>query len=197
MAIGKEWTTRQLREYIRKETQSANYRLIEYYSSETEPVKAVQDFEKRLKQLGTGNVEAEYIGLGLTYKTKAELLQQARALEEFKQFDIYTPPARFKLEKREEKQYKAFVKNRREIYGDEKQITRKEYRALVETMGALATGIQDFNLGSDTIVTIFKDTPKEKRVDIVKEFVDLARENKGAGLSQEQFVDKLRERLQI
>ncbi len=197
MVINKEWTTRQLREYIRKETQSANYKLIEYYASTTEPVKAVQDFEIRLKQLGTGNVKAEYIGLGLSRKTKAELLQQARALEEFKQFDIYTPPARFKLEKREEKQYKAFVKNRREIYGDERQITRKEYRALVETMGALATGIQDFNLGSDTIVTLFKDTPKEKRVDIVKEFVDLARENKGAGLSQEQFVDKLRERLQI
>ena len=205
LAISKEWTTRELREYIRQETQSANYKLIEYYASTTNPLPSVVKMEERLKRLGTDpkrktkfedNVP-KYIGLGLANKTKAELLMQARALEEFNQYDIFTPKAQFYLKKQEEKQYKAFVKNRREIYGDEKQITRREYRQLVETMGALATGIQDFNLGSDTIVTLFKDTPKEKRVDIVKEFVNLTRENKGAGLNQEQFVDRLRERLGI
>lgn len=205
MAIGKEWTTRELREYIREETQSANYKLIEYYASTTNPLPSVIKMEERLKRLGTDpkrktkfedNVP-QYIGLGLANKTKAELLMQARALEEFNQYDIYTPKAHFYLKQQEEKQYKKFVKNRRETYGDDKQLTRREYRQLVETMGALATGIQDFNLGSDTIVTLFKDTPKEKRVDIVKEFIELARENKGAGLTREKFTDKLRERLGI
>ena len=79
--IGSDWTTRQLREYIRNETQSINYKFMDYFASHEDPHPVVVSEFEKLKALGTGNVKAEYIGLGLSNKTKAELIQQARALQ--------------------------------------------------------------------------------------------------------------------
>lgn len=188
--IGNDWTTRELREFIRSETQSVNYKFIEYFGSNEDPHPVVvAEFEK-LKALGTGNVEAEYIGLGLTNKTKAELIQQARALQEAQKADIYTEEALAEIDEQEQQAYEKFRYN----YGFD--ISEDEYHDMVETMGALHGRITDSGLGSQELVKLYydvKDTPN--KYNFVQAFVDTQREARGSGWTTNKFIRSMRERL--
>ena len=192
--IGSDWSTRQLREFIRNETQSINYKFIDYFASHEDPHPVVvAEFEK-LKKLGTGNVEAEYIGLGLTNKTKAELIQQARALQEAQKADIYTDEAIHQYEEQEQKAYESFTQNMGANYGF--NFTQDEYHDFVEAMGSLGDKISNLGLGSAEMVALYneiKDTPK--RFDFVQTFIDVERETKGQGMTTTDFIDMMYDRL--
>ena len=193
--ISDQWTTRELRAYIREETENMNRRLIEYYASETNPNPVVNQLKMRLLELGTGAkenkpVEIQKIGLGLTNKTKSELLQQARALHEAINVDIYTPQGIRDYDEKEKQQYETFIKNRPALAG----MSLDEYHDLVEAFGALGTHVLE-EFGYEELAQIYYSTKGVKKLDLVEAVKDIKRETKGEGLDQTQLIDKLRERM--
>lgn len=187
--ISKDWTTRELKDFIRKETESVNYKMIDYLASHEEPNPVMTATFEKLKALGTGNVKAEYIGLGLSYKTKAELLQQARALQEANQADIYSDAAQKEYSEQEQAAYDTAI----DRYGID--MTQDEYHDFVEAMGALETHINNLGLGSREILMIFNDAGQDKKINLVEEFQNTRREMK-SGWTTKKFISRLRERMQ-
>lgn len=190
--ISDKWTTRELRSFIKETTQSINYKFIDYMQSEEKPNPiAIAEFEK-LKALGTGNVKAEYIGLGLTYKTKGELLVQARALQEAEQADFFTPEARREYKEKEKQAYTT-TKNK---YGFE--MSQEDYHNFVENMGALDEYIKNLGLGSKELLNTYYSAKKGKRVNFAKFFMEVKREKERdpeSIVTTDDFIDKLREKL--
>lgn len=187
--ISKDWTTRELKDFIRKETESVNYKMIDYLASHEEPNPVMTATFEKLKALGTGNVKAEYIGLGLTYKTKAELLQQARALQEANQADIYSDTALKEYSEQEQAAYDTAL----DRYGID--MTQDEYHDFVEAMGALETHINNLGLGSREILMIYNDAGQDKKINLVEEFQNTRREMK-KGWTTKKFISRLRKRMQ-
>lgn len=186
--ISDKWTTRELRSFIKETTQSINYKFIEYMQSEEKPNPiAIAEFEK-LKALGTGNVKAEYIGLGLTYKTKGELLVQARALQEADQADFFTPEAQREYSEKETAAYNT-TKAR---YGLD--MTQEEFHDFAESMGALDSYISNLGLGSKELLILYYEADSSKRVNFASYFMETKREAQ-AGWSTDDFIDVLREKL--
>ena len=193
--ISDQWTTRELRAYIREETANMNRRLIEYYASSTDPNPVVSQLKERLLALGTGvkenkPIEIQPIGLGLTNKTKSELLQQARALHEAINVDIYTPQGLREYGEKERQQYETFIKNRPALAG----MSLEEYHDLVEAFGALGTHVLE-EFGYEELAQIYYSTKGVKKLDLVEAVKDIKRETKGEGLDQTQLIDILRERM--
>lgn len=190
--ISDKWTTRELKSFIKDKTQSINYKFIEYIQSEEKPNPiAIAEFEK-LKALGTGNVNAEYVGLGLTYKTKGELLVQARALQEAEQADFFTPEAQRAYNEREEQAYTT-TKNK---YGFE--MSQEDYHNFVENMGALDEYIKNLGLGSKELLNVYYSAKEGKRVNFAKYFIEVKREKERdpeSIVTTDDFIDKLREKL--
>lgn len=189
--ISDKWTTRELRAYIKEETQNLNYRLIDYYASETNPNPVVDALKERLQKLGTGKVDKEkHIGLGLTYKTKAELLQQARVLHEAAQVDIYTPQGRKKYSAKETQAYKTFKRNRPAL----KNMTKAEYHDLVEAFGALGSHVLE-QFGYEELAQIYHSSKSKKRIDLVSTVKKVQKESAGKGWTTEQLIDEVRKEM--
>lgn len=190
--INKSWTTRQLKDFIRESTASMNYRLIDYYDSETEPNDVVEKLRQRLIELGTGKESKNgYIGLGLSYKTKAELLQQARALNEALKIDIYTPAGIREYEQKERQQYETFIKNRPALA----DMSIDEYHDLVEIFGSLGDHVLN-QFGYEELAEIYHSATSDKKLDMVKEVKDIERQYKASGgMVQTDIIDELRARL--
>lgn len=186
--ISDKWTTRELRAFIREETQSINYKFMDYIQSEEKPNPvAVAEFEK-LKALGTGNVKAEYIGLGLSHKTKGELLVQARALQEAKQADFFTPEAKREYSEKEEAAYNTTTAR----YGLD--MSQEDFHNFVESMGALDSYISNLGLGSKELLNLYYEADSSKRVNFASYFMETKREAQ-AGWTTDDFIDVLREKL--
>lgn len=190
--INDNWTTRELRSFIKEKTQSVNYKFIDYLQSKEKPNPiAIAELEK-LKALGTGNVNAEYIGLGLTYKTKGELLIQARALQEAEQADFFTPEAQREYNEKEEQAYTT-TKNK---YGFE--MSQEDYHNFVENMGALDSYISNLGLGSKELLNTYYSAKEGKRVNFAKYFIEVKREKERdpeSIVTTDDFIDKLRKKL--
>lgn len=191
--VSKDWTVKQLDEFIRKETESINRRLIEYYDSTTEISPVIEQMRLRLVELATGKEQRHGgIALGLKGKTKAEKLVQARALEEFMQADIYTPESLRENEEKFTAQYEAFIKNRPDM-----NLTKAEYKDLVETMGALGDHIVNM-WGSEEIASLYNDyrQAEEKPKDFISLMVDAMRDIKKNpppnGATKEDLIDHFR-----
>ena len=186
--ISDKWTTRELRAFIREETQTINYKCKDYLQSEEKPNPvAVAEFEK-LKALGTGNVKAEYIGLGLSNKTKGELLVQARALQEAKQADFFTPEAKREYNEKETAAYNTTTSR----YGLD--MSQEDFHNFVESMGALDSYISNLGLGSKELLNLYYEADSNKRVNFASYFMETKREAQ-AGWTTDDFIDVLREKL--
>lgn len=189
--ISEKWTTRELRAYIREETQNLNYRLIDYYESETNPNPVVDALKERLQKLGTGKTGKEKpIGLGLTYKSKSELLQQARALREAAQVDIYTPAGLREYERKEEQQYNTFIKNRPALAG----MSIDEYHDLVEAFGALGSHVLE-EFGYEELAQIYHSASADKKIDLVSTVKEVQKESRGQHWQQTDLIDSLRQKM--
>lgn len=186
--ISDKWTTRELRAFIREETQSVNYKFMDYIQSEEKPNPvAIAEFEK-LKALGTGNVKAEYIGLGLSHKTKGELLVQARALQEAQQADFFTPEAKREYSEKEEAAYNTTTAR----YGLD--MSQEDFHNFVESMGALDSYISNLGLGSKELLNLYYEADSSKRVNFASYFMETKREAQ-AGWTTDDFIDVLSEKL--
>ncbi len=189
--INDAWTTRELRAYIRKETQNMNYRLLDYYENVEKPNPLVTQIKANLVKLGTGKeIKNGFIGLGLTYKTKAELIRQARALQQSLKIDIYSTEGKRQYKEKEEKQFKAFINNRPALKG----MSQDDYHDMVEAFGALGNHVLE-SFGYEELANLYHSAKTNQKIDFVSIIVDMQKETKGAGLDQTQLIDRLREKL--
>ena len=187
------WTTRQTRDWIRRATQDLNK---EFYELQLAGVVIKKDnpllYQQRNKliELGTGKEYRGGVGLGLTYKTKSELIKQARALRETyniidnKDYQEYEPAL--------QQGYETFIANRPGI-----SMNIAQYKEMIETMGAFGEhALRNFG-NSEDYVESYDEARRQGKTDkqITDAMVDTIRETKGQGNTTEDVMDLLREKI--
>ena len=188
------WTTRELRDYIRKQTQQINADLYAMYESGQKPTKAVLREREKLIQLGTGRETKQgAIGLGLSHKRKSELLQQARALRDFESIDYESPTARRKYNEQIDKAYKEYAKRKRA--SGQPPLSKGSYVDFVETLGAVGDKVlQEF--GYESISEEYKNSSGKQRTNFLQAMVKVHNQLEGTGASGEDLIDALHNELQ-
>lgn len=188
------WTTRELRDYIRKHTQQINIDLYQMYEEGKTPTKAVLREREKLIQLGTGKeTRAGGIGLGLSNKRKSELIQQARAIRDFEAIDYESPTARRKYSSQIDKAYRKYSK-RKSATGQPK-LSKKAYVDFVETLGAVGDKVlQEF--GYESISEEYKNSTGKQRTNFLQAMIKVHKELEGTGASGEDLIDALHNELQ-
>lgn len=185
------WTTRELRAWIRRATQDLNR---EFYEIKVNGVDIEQDYpllyqqRNKLLQLGTrtGKEFRGGIGLGLTYKTKMELVKQARALRET--YNVMEGQQRGHDDNKQA--YKTFISNHPGF-----KLSYDEYLDMTETLGSMGTHLLDEYGNSDDFVDMYDEARDQNKSDkdITKAIVETNRESKGKGWTTEKMMDELRQ----
>ena len=157
-----DMTTRELRKEIRKRTAEINVRIMEYQEAVKQKIKKASKivergierlkeasaFEKVVRNKKTGETKHTgiyyvpkgkkgEIGLGLSYKSKAELQKQLAGLRRFETKDIETPQGQKEWSEKTEKQYETFRKRYRDI-------SKEEYEEMIDTMNIVKNTIKDY-----------------------------------------------------
>lgn len=182
-------TTKELKQRIRALTSQVNKKIVEYEKKGAKNI-PVNNAITRLKELGTGNTKAKQVGLGLTYKRKAELIRQYRELEYFESWDIFTPDGKRKIEAREQKAWESFSK-------DNPNINYDEWRNMVETFGAIGDSVLN-QFGSSNIVELYTELDDTGKTNLIHYMREIQKETAGNGgdlVTPEDMVDRLREML--
>ena len=202
MAKGKAWkdkTVKELQSEIRELTKQVNTRVASIKLTREMPkdVEQAVNYMKRLSGVKTGVDKTtrakQEIGLGLKGKRKAELILQARELSSFLRWDIESEEGLRQLEAREKTEWESFEKNH-------PGWTYEDWRKFVEVSGALGSDIIN-KFGSETIASDFLKRIRTNDVELtdgdkyIKAMMDSIKESEGAGLSQTELVDLLRDKL--
>lgn len=193
-------TTRELRAYIKELTPEVNERYKSYKEALTagamtdKPI--LEERRARLVALGTGKETKRGVGLGLTYKNKPELIQQARALEEFITLDVWTPAAQAEEETETKKAYESFKQTYLLKNATATTLNYEEYKDLTEAFGALGSHIVD-EFGAYNITKLYEEEDENQRIDLVHDIIEIKKESKGAGWTKEDLIDALREKLDL
>ena len=195
-----QMTTRELRAYIKELTPEVNERYKSYKEALTagamtdKPI--LEERYSRLVSLGTGKETKRGVGLGLTYKNKPELIQQARALEEFIALDVWTPAAQAEEETETEKAYESFRQSYLLKTETATTLNYEEYKDLTEVFGALGSHIVD-EFGAYNITKLYEEEDESQRRNLVHDINEIKKESKGAGWTKEDLIDALREKLDL
>ena len=202
MAKGKAWkdkTVKELQSEIRELTKQVNTRVASIKLTRELPkdVEQAVNYMKRLSGVKTGVDKTtrakQEIGLGLKGKRKKELILQARELSSFLRWDIESEEGLRQLEAREKTEWESFEKNH-------PGWTYEDWRKFVEVSGALGSDIIN-KFGSETIASDFLKRIRTNDVEstdgdrYIKAMMDAIKESEGAGLSQTELVDLLRDKL--
>ena len=202
MAKGKAWkdkTVKELQSEIRDLTKQANTRVASIKLTRELPkdVEQAVNYMKRLSGVKTGVDKTtrakQEIGLGLKGKSKAELILQARELSSFLRWDIESEEGLRQLESREKTEWETFERNH-------PGWSYEDWRKFVEVSGALGSDIIN-KFGSETIASDFLKRIRTNDVEstdgdkYIKAMMDSIKESEGAGLSQTELVDLLRDKL--
>ena len=202
MAKGKAWkdkTVKELQSEIRELTKQVNTRVASIKLTRELPkdVEQAVNYMKRLTGVKTGVDKTtrakQEIGLGLKGKKKTELILQARELSSFLRWDIESEEGLRQLEAREKTEWESFENNH-------PGWTYEEWRKFVEVSGALGSDIIN-KFGSETIASDFLKRIRTNDVEstdgdkYIKAMMDAIKESEGAGLSQTELVDLLRDKL--
>lgn len=187
-------TTRELRDFIRNATPYVNQ---QYFTIGVEPAELKKDYplldyqREKLIQLGTGKEYKGGIGMGLTYKTKPELVAQARALAEaMRLFETETAPAATE-ETREQRAYNSFIRNRPGM-----SMSQQEYHDFVETLGAIGEHV--FNqFGYEDFIEVYDEAVQNGRSqkDILQAVAQVQRDVRAdptRAVTTEDLIDLLR-----
>lgn len=187
-----EWTTRHQRAWIREATRALNKEFLEIQLAGEDlqkdyPLLAQQ--RDKLIELGTGKEFRGGIGLGLTYKTKAELQLQARALKE-----TLNMVQGETTEQVTSAAYDSFIESHPGM-----DMSFSEYQDMVEVMGAAGEHLLNNFGNSDDFVEAYNDAREQGKshVDVMQAMVDANREARGQGLSTNQMLTRLRDKLGI
>ena len=202
MAKGKAWkdkTVKELQSEIRELTKQVNTRVASIKLTRELPkdVEQAVNYMKRLSGVKTGVDKTtrakQEIGLGLKGKSKAELILQARELSSFLRWDIESEEGLRQLESREKTEWETFERNH-------PGWSYEDWRKFVEVSGALGSDIIN-KFGSETIASDFLKRIRTNDVELtdgdkyIKAMMDSIKESEGAGLSQTELVDLLRDKL--
>ena len=202
MAKGKAWkdkTVKELQSEIRDLTKQVNTRVASIKLTRELPkdVEQAVNYMKRLSGVKTGVDKTtrakQEIGLGLKGKSKAELILQARELSSFLRWDIESEEGLRQLESREKTEWETFERNH-------PGWSYEDWRKFVEVSGALGSDIIN-KFGSETIASDFLKRIRTNDVELtdgdkyIKAMMDSIKESKGAGMSQTELVDLLRDKL--
>ena len=202
MAKGKAWkdkTVKELQSEIRDLTKQVNTRVagIKLTRELPKDVEQAVNYMKRLSGVETGvdrtTRAKQEIGLGLKGKRKGELILQARELSSFLRWDIESEEGIRQLEAREKNEWESFEKNH-------PGWNYEDWRKFVEVSGALGSDIIN-KFGSETIASDFLKRIRTNDVELtdgdkyIKAMMDSIKESEGAGLSQTELVDLLRDKL--
>ena len=186
------WTVKELKQFIREETRQINFDLYTMYEQGKKPTKAVLRERERLVQLGTGKETKQGIGLGLSYKKKSELIQQARALKEFERIDFESPTAKKHYSAQIDKAYKEYSKRKRA--SGQPKLSKESYVNFVETLGAVGDKVlQEF--GYEAIAEEYRNSTGKQRTNFLQAMVKVRRDLEGTGATGESLIDALHEEL--
>ncbi len=195
MQPNRNMTTRELRKYIRQATPYVNQ---QYATIGIAPAELKKDYpilhyqREKLIKVGTGKEYKGGIGMGLTYKTKSELVVQARALAEtIKLFESETAVQAPESQEKEDRAYETFLKNRPGM-----ELSREEYHDFVETLGAIGEHI--FNqFGYEDFIEVYDEAVQngKNQRDILQAVAQVQRDvraDPSGAYTTEDLIDMLR-----
>ena len=139
----KKWTTEQLKAYIRQRTKEANKNINEYRDKvkkgDIEEYRSVENVIEKLRaKAGVKGRKGAEIGLGLSGKKKEALLEQARGLARYKQFDVWSGDYKREKEEKTQKAYESFTNN---LMNKGIDVTYEEYKDMVAQLGSIGEGV--------------------------------------------------------
>lgn len=139
----KKWTNEQLKAYIKQRTKEANKNINEYRDKvkkgDIEEYRSVENVIEKLRaKAGVKGRKGAEIGLGLSGKKKAQLLEQARGLARYKQFDVWSEDYKREKEEKTQKAYESFTKN---LMNKGIDVTYEEYKDMVDQLGSIGEGV--------------------------------------------------------
>lgn len=193
-----KWTIGQIKEYIRRETAVVNTRINEFKNknfSEKQQTLVNKMIGKLKTNSGvkSGGNRGE-IGLGLStkrYRKKNELLQQAKGLQEFEQFDIFSDTAEKEYSDKIKKAYNTFQK----MY--HMDMSMDQYEDMVEMLGTIGSEVLGkFNYMG--VIEAYNEAIQDGRsnVNLVAMVNDVMKEAKGQGYNAREITEEIVRRIQ-
>lgn len=171
----KKWTTEQLKAYIKQRTKEANKNINEYRDKvkkgDIEEYRSVENVIEKLRaKAGVKGRKGAEIGLGLSGKKKAQLLEQARGLARYKQFDVWSEDFKREQEEKTQKAYKSFKSN---LLYQGVDVTYEEYKDMVSQLGTIGEAVLG-KLDYEAALEQYSQALRSgKKINLVKIFNDV------------------------
>lgn len=171
----KKWTTEQLKAYIKQRTKEANKNINEYRDKvkkgDIEEYRSVENIIEKLRaKAGVKGRKGAEIGLGLSGKKKEALLEQARGLARYKQFDVWSEDFKREQEEKTQKAYKSFKSN---LLYKGVDVTYEEYKDMVSQLGTIGEAVLG-KLDYEAALEQYSQALRSgKKINLVKIFNDV------------------------
>lgn len=171
----KKWTTEQLKAYIKQRTKEANKNINEYRDKvkkgDIEEYRSVENaIEKLRAKAGVKGRKGAEVGLGLSGKKKEALLEQARGLARYKQFDVWSEDFKREQEEKTQKAYKSFKSN---LLYKGVDVTYDEYKDMVSQLGTIGEAVLG-KLDYEAALEQYSQALRSgKKINLVKIFNDV------------------------
>ena len=193
-APSKKWTVKELKQWIRERTGEVNNRINEYrdYKTQAPMEKQIKSLQKKIGAVGRKGRE---ILLGFekrvdgkrVYKSKEELLSQARKLQSFIKSDVYSDTSYTQLDEKAERARQTF--NERFGY----DLSESEYYNWVENMGTIGADAK----GTFSYVTAGAAYAEARRSGVKVNLADIVeratKKSKGRGWDKQRMTDEILE----
>ena len=171
----KKWTTEQLKAYIKQRTKEANKNINEYRDKvkkgDIEEYRSVENVIEKLRaKAGVKGRKGAEVGLGLSGKNKEALLEQARGLARYKQFDVWSEDFKREQEEKTQKAYKSFKSN---LLYKGVDVTYEEYKDMVSQLGTIGEAVLG-KLDYEAALEQYSQALRSgKKINLVKIFNDV------------------------
>ena len=171
----KKWTNEQLKAYIKQRTKEANKNINEYRDKvkkgDIEEYRSVENVIEKLRaKAGVKGRKGAEIGLGLSGKKKEALLEQARGLARYKQFDVWSEDFKREQEEKTQKAYKSFKSN---LLYKGVDVTYEEYKDMVSQLGTIGEAVLG-KLDYEAALEQYSQALRSgKKINLVKIFNDV------------------------
>lgn len=171
----KKWTNEQLKAYIKQRTKEANKNINEYRDKvkkgDIEEYRSVENVIEKLRaKAGVKGRKGAEIGLGLSGKKKEALLEQARGLARYKQFDVWSEDFKREQEEKTQKAYKSFKSN---LLYKGVNVTYEEYKDMVSQLGTIGEAVLG-KLDYEAALEQYSQALRSgKKINLVKIFNDV------------------------
>lgn len=193
-APSKKWTVRELKQWIREKTGEVNNRINEYrdYKTQAPMEKQIKSLQKKIGKAGRKGREIllgfeKRVGGKRVYKSKEELLSQARKLQSFIKSDVYSDTSYTQLDEKAERARQTF--NERFGY----DLSESEYYNWVENMGTIGADVK----GTFSYVTAGAAYAEARRSGVKVNLADIVeratKKSKGRGWDKQRMTDEILE----